>query len=79
MLTFAIFWYIRLWTYFSNWMIYINFTIAFVIGLYFYDGCCNIVESLTERGVKAKLVIPICSMLVIVLFALLSRIKYPGK
>jgi hypothetical protein len=50
-----------------------------VIGLYFYDGCCNIVESLTERGVKAKIVIPICSMLVIVLFALLSRIKYPGK
>jgi hypothetical protein len=60
-------------------MVYINYTIAFVMGAYFYDGCCNIVEGLTERGVRARLVIPICGILVIVLFALLSRIQYPGK
>jgi hypothetical protein len=60
-------------------MIYINYAIALVMGIYFYDGCCNIVEGLTERGARARLVIPICGIFVIVLFALLSRIRYPGK
>jgi hypothetical protein len=40
--SFLLFWSMKLWTSFDQWMIYLNWAIAIYIAFYFYDGCCNI-------------------------------------
>lgn len=42
--SFLLFYSMKLWTSFQSWMIYAGYFMALYMALYFYDACCNISE-----------------------------------
>lgn len=47
--SFLLFWSVKLWSAFDEWMVWVNMVIAVYIGVYYYDACCNIAEVVDNK------------------------------
>ena len=54
MVSFVMFWLMKLWLVYDDWMFYVNFLLAIYIAIYFYDGTCNLTNYANTTNTTRK-------------------------